>query len=305
MKFIHLSLLTLTAAATLRACPCGCVRPNVDTLPERALGDAGAWSVDIRHDTIDQDERNDAAHAHFVARHRYDTVVLETRAGAATWSLSIPRIERSVSTNLAPPATNTTQSYAGLGDISLSARVEWQGLTLTAGAKLPTGESNRTLATSRRYLQLGTGSTDLLVAARRDFGAPGSTVTGFAQLGAQAPLLSDDNFRPGATVDAALGIRLRLNDELSLAAQVAATRQFRDRNTMGATDAAYAEDLESSVLSTTLTPGVIWAPSASTHLYAYISQPMSTRNYALKPTGATINPVHASTIVSVGLTRRF
>jgi len=305
MKFTHLSLLSLAAAAALKACPCGCMRPSVDTLPERALGAEGTWSVDIRHDAIDQDERNDSAHAHFVARHRYDTVVVETRAGGATWSLSVPRIERIVSTNLAPPATNNTQAYAGLGDASLSSRFEWLGLTFTAGAKLPTGESSRTLATPRRYLQLGTGSTDLLLALRKDFGTKGDMVTGFAQLGTQTPLLADDHFRPGATIDAAIGVRVRLGDELSLAAQVSAARQFRDKNTMGAVDAAYTEDLESSVLSTTFTPGVVWTPNARTRVYAHISQPMSTRNYALKPTGATINPVHASAILSIGLARQF
>lgn len=305
MKFTHLSLLSLAAAAALKACPCGCMRPSVDTLPERALGAESTWSVDIRHDAIDQDERNDSAHAHFVARHRYDTVVVETRTGGATWSLSIPRIERIVSTNLLSPATNTTQAYAGLGDASLSSRFEWLGLTFTAGAKLPTGESSRTLATSRRYLQLGTGSTDLLLALRKDFGQAGETLTGFAQLGSQTPLLTDDRFRPGATIDAAIGVRVRLGDELSLAAQVSATRQFRDKNTMGAVDAVYTEDLESSVLSTTFIPGIVWTPNARTRVYAHISQPMSTRNYALKPTGATINPVHASTILSIGLARQF
>lgn len=305
MNLTRFTFLTLAAAASLRACPCGCMRPSVDTLPERALGAESTWSIDIRHDAIDQDERNDGAHAHFVAHHRYDTVVVETRAGSATWSLSIPRIERIVSTNLAPPATNTTQSYSGLGDASLSGRFDWQGLMVTAGAKLPTGESNRTQAIARRYLQLGTGSTDLLAVVRKDLGAPNAAVTGFAQLGAQIPVLSDDHFRPGATVDAALGIRVRLNGELSVAAQVSATRQFRDRNTMGSVDSAYAEDLESSVLTTTFAPGLIWTPNHKTRVYLYLSEPMSTKNYALKPTGATINPVHASSVVSIGLTRQF
>lgn len=305
MKLTQYTLLSLAAAATLQACPCGCIRPNVDTLPDRALGAESTWSVDFRHDAIEQDERDDSAHAHFIASHRYDTVVIETRTGATTWSLSIPRIERVVSTNLAPPATNSAQSYSGLGDVSLSSRFEWLGLTVTAGAKFPTGESRRTLAISRRYLQLGTGSTDLLLALRKDLGTAGGMVTGFAQLGTQTPLVADDHFRPGATIDAALGVRVRLSDELALAAQVSATRQFRDKNTMGAVDAAYREDLESSVLSTTFTPGIVWTPNARTRVYAYISEPMSTKNYALKPTGATINPVHASTILSIGLTRQF
>lgn len=304
MKTIHLTLLTLAAAASLRACPCGCMRPNVDTLPERALADGNTWSVDLRHDAIDQNERNDGAHAHFVAWHRYDTLAIETRLGDTTWSLSIPRVERIVSTNLLPPATNTTQSYSGLGDASLTARTDWQGMTLTAGVKLPTGQSDRTLAIPRRYLQLGTGSTDLLIGVRKDIAA-GSTLGAFAQITAQAPVAHDDHFRPGSTLDAALGVRIRLGEAVTLAAQISATRQFRDSNTMMAVDAAYAEDLESSVLSTTFTPGVIWSPNAKTRVYAYVSEPIGTKNYALKSSGATINPVHASTIVSIGLTRQF
>lgn len=305
MKLTRLTLLSLATAATLRACPCGCIRPGVDTLPDRAPGAESTWSLDLRHDTIEQDERDGSAHAHFVARHRHDTVIIETRTGATTWSLSIPRIERVVSTNLAPPATNSTQSYAGLGDASLGGRFNWLGLTVTAGFKLPTGQSDRALATARRYLQLGTGSTDLLLALRKDFGTAGDTLTGFAQLGTQTPVLADDNFRPGAIIDAAIGVRVRPADELSLAAQVSAARQFRDKNTMGAVDVAYAEDLESSVLSTTFSLGIVWTPNARTRVYAYISEPIGTRNYALKPTGATINPVHASTILSIGLARQF
>ena len=305
MRFNPLTLLTLAAAASLPACPCGCMRPSVDTLPERALAAESAWSVDVRHDAIDQNERNDGAHAHFVARHRYDTVTIDSRVGGTMWSLSLPRIERIVSTNLLPPATNTTQSYAGLGDASLTTRFDWRGLTVTAGAKLPTGESDRTLNVSRRYLQLGTGSTDLILGLRKDLTDTGSPLASFIQVGAQVPVAHDETFRPGATLDAALGLRLRLNGELTLAAQVSATRQFRDRNTTGQVDAAYAEDLESSVLSTSYTTGLIWTPNDKTHVYVHISEPMSTKNYALKPTGATINPVHASSIVSIGLARQF
>lgn len=281
------------------------MRPSVDTLPERALNAGNTWSADVRHDSINQNERDDGAHAHFVARHRYDTVTVESMLGGATWSLSLPRIERIVSTNAAPPAANTSQSYGGLGDATLTARLDWQGLTVTAGAKLPTGESNRSLAVPRRYLQLGTGSTDLILGLRAGFGGAADTVTGFAQIGTQLPVAHDSHFRPGTTLDAAVGLRARLGAELTLAAQVSATRQFRDKNTMGSADPAYAEDLESSVLTTTFTPGLIWTPNAKTRVYVYISEPMSTRNYALKPTGAPINPVHASSIVSVGLTRQF
>lgn len=295
----------LTAATSLSACPCGCMRPSVDTLPERALGADSSWSVDVRHDSIDQNERNDGAHAHFIARHRYDTVAIETRLGQATWSLSLPRIERIVSTNLLPPASNTTQSYAGLGDANLTARFAWLGLTVTAGAKLPSGESDRALDVARRYLQLGTGSTDLILGLRKDLTGPQATLGGFVQVGMQAPVAHERTFRPGTTLDATLGGRLRLNGELALAAQLSATRQFRDSNTTGRVDAAYAEDLESSVLSTAYTAGIIWTPNARTHVYVHVTEPMSTRNYALKPTGATINPVHASSVVSVGLTRQF
>lgn len=305
MKLSSLTLITLAAAATLQACPCGCMRPSVDTLPERALGEGSTWSVDVRHDSIDQNERDGGAHAHFIARHRYDTVTVESILGGATWSLSLPRIERIVSTNLAPPATNTSQSYSGLGDASLTARLNWQSLTFTAGAKLPTGEKNRALAVSRRYLQLGTGSTDLVLGLRVNFGGASDTVTGFAQIGSQLPIAHDANFRPGATIDAAIGLRAKLGAEVTLAAQVSATRQFQDKNTMGSVDSAYAEDLESSVLTTTFTPGLIWTPNAKTRVYMYLSEPMSTKNYALKPTGALINPVHASSVVSIGLTRQF
>lgn len=305
MKHPILTSLTLLAAASLTACPCGCMRTSVDTLPERTLGAGSTWSVDVRHDTIDQNERNDGEHAHFVGKHRYDTVTIESHVGDTTWSLSLPRIERIISTNMAAPATNTTQSYSGLSDASLTARFGWQGFTVTAGAKLPTGESDRTLNIPRRYLQLGTGSTDIILGLRKDITSAGSAFGSFAQIGAQIPVAYDETFRPGATLDAALGFRLKLNGELTLAAQASATRQFRDSNTMGQVDATYAYDSETSMLSTAYTTGLIWTPNDKTRVYIHISEPLHTKNYALDSAGAAINPVHASSTVSIGVTRQF
>lgn len=305
MKLHILTYLTLLAAASLKACPCGCMRPSVDTLPERTLGTGNTWSVDVRHDTIDQNERNDGEHAHFVGQHRYDTVTIESHVGDTTWSLSLPRIERSISTNMAAPAINTTQSYSGLSDASLTARFNWKGFTVTAGAKLPTGESDRTLNVSRRYLQLGTGSTDIILGLRKDMTTTGSAFGSFVQIGAQVPVAYDETFRPGTTFDAALGFRLKLNGELTLAAQASATRQFRDSNTMGQVDAAYAYDSETSVLSTAYTTGLIWTPNDKTRVYIHISEPLHTKNYVIDSSGAASNPVRASSIVSIGVTRQF
>jgi hypothetical protein len=74
---------------------------------------------------------------------------------------------------------------------------------------------------------------------------------------------------------------------------------------MGQVDAAYAYDSETSVLSTAYTTGLIWTPNDKTRVYIHISEPLHTKNYVIDSSGAASNPVRASSIVSIGVTRQF
>ncbi|NDA79357.1 MAG: hypothetical protein EBY07_16655, partial [Actinobacteria bacterium] len=129
------SLLALGAITEAQACPCGCVKICVDNLADRpAVTPAAPFVLDVRFDAIDQNERNDAAHAHWYGSHFLTTATVETQLGGQTWTLSVPRVERHLHTDkTAVGATNYTQNLVGLGDIALGTRFAWSGFTVNLG----------------------------------------------------------------------------------------------------------------------------------------------------------------------------
>mgnify|MGYP000394732247 FL=1 len=306
--FLLLALGTYTAA---HACPCGCVKVCVDNLADRSAAREGAYSVDFRYDTIDQDERNSGAHAHFLAYHRILTGTIETQLAGQTWSIAVPRLNRIVRSNIAPTVLNpnpinTRQEVVGLGDISVTTRFAWSDYTIIAGVKLPTGTDDLTLNVSRRYLQPGTGSTDLFLGLRRDYVADGDRPQCFWQLGAQGAVAYDANFRPGTTLTGTVGVRYQLASPLAFSLQATALRQFRDKNTMAAAgNVAYAEDLETAAFSTHLAAGLTYKLAANTSAYLYYSSSLNTVNLADKPNGTEVNVVHSTDVWSVGLSYTF
>lgn len=318
-----LSLLALGAYTEAQACPCGCVKICVDNLADRpAVSEASPFVLDVRFDAIDQNERNDAAHAHWYGSHFLTTGTVETQIGGQTWFLSIPRVERHLHTDkTAVGATNYTQNLVGLGDITVGTRFDWRGFTVNAGLKLPTGNDHIVFADpdgglSRRYLQIGTGSTDLLAGIRKDFGATDSPWSEFVQFQAQGAVAYDANFRPGTTISLGAGVRYKLSDKLAASLQASLLRQFRDKNTMrldpstprqaaAPSKSVYDEDLESGGLTTSLAAGLSYKISGATSAYLFYSQPIETRSYVEKSATSLVNPVHATAIWSLGLSHSF
>ena len=301
------SLLALGAYTEAQACPCGCVRVPVDNLLDRPAAATSPFTVDVRYDYVDQNRRNNDAHAHFLALHRNVTTTLETNLGGQVWSLAIPRVDRTITTNsTAPGAVNTSQDTNGLGDVALSTRFKWSDYTVIAGVKLPTGEDDLTLNVSRRYLQPGTGSTDLMLAVRREYSADADHPWFFWQVGAQGAVAYDAHFRPGSTLTGTLGARYDWTDSLKFSLQTTAIRQFRDKNTMNAAGfTAYAEDLESAAFSTHIAAGLTYQLGAKTSAYLFYSTPLKNNNMASRTNGSLANPVHSSEIWSLGLSHSF
>jgi phenylpropionate dioxygenase-like ring-hydroxylating dioxygenase large terminal subunit len=301
------SLLALGAYTEAQACPCGCVRVPVDNLLDRPSAATSPFTVDVRYDYVDQNRRNNDAHAHFLAVHRNVTTTLETNLGGQVWSLAIPRIDRTITTNsTAPGAVNSSQDINGLGDIALSTRFKWSDYTVIAGVKLPTGEDDLTLNVSRRYLQPGTGSTDLMLAVRREYAADADHPWFFWQFGAQGAVTYDAHFRPGTTLTGTLGARYDWTESLKFSLQTTAIRQFRDKNTMNTAGfTAYAEDLESAAFSTHIAAGLTYQLAAKTSAYLFYSTPMNNNNMASRTNGSLANPVHSSEIWSLGLSHSF
>ena len=294
-----LGLLALGVFTTAQACPCGCVKVCVDNLAERPTAQAGAYTLDLRYDYINQDERNDGAHAHFTAVHRNILATIETQLLGHNVSISVPRIDRSTET-----ATGKGK-VVGLGDITIATRLAWEGYTVSAGLKLPTGTHDLTMLVPRRYLQPGTGSTDVLLGIRKDFGLATDSLTEFLQVQGQASVNSDAYFRPGTLLSLTAGLRYKLSELLAVSLQGTLLRQYRDKNIQGTVDATYAEDLESAGLQQILAAGLSYKFSSSSSAYLFYSEPVKTTNYASKSTGALVNPVHATAIWSFGLMHTF
>ena len=305
------SLLALGVYTEAHACPCGCVRVPVDNLLDRPAAATSPFTIDVRYDYVDQNRRNNDAHAHFFAVHRNVTTTLETNFAGQVWSLSIPRVDRTLRTNILPTLlnpnpVNTSQDVNGLGDIALSTRFKWSDYTVIAGVKLPTGADDLPLNVSRRYLQPGTGSTDLMLALRREYSADADHPWFFWQVGAQGAVASDPNFRPGTTLSGTAGVRYGWTESLNFSLQTTAIRQFRDKNTMNAAGfTAYAEDLESAAFSTHIAAGLTYQLGAKTSAYLFYSTPLKNNNLASRTNGTLVNPVHSSEIWSLGLSHSF
>ena len=283
----------------------------VDNLADRPAAASSPFTFDVRYDYVDQNRRNNDAHAHFYAVHRNVTTTLETSLGGRIWSLAIPRVDRTIRTNITPSLANpnpvnTSQDINGLGDIAVSTRFKWSDYTVIAGVKLPTGADDLTLNVSRRYLQPGTGSTDLMLAVRREYAADAAHPWFFWQFGAQGAVAHDANFRPGTTLTGTLGARYGWTESLNFSLQTTAIRQFRDKNTMNAAGfTAYAEDLESAAFSTHIAAGLTYRLAAKTSAYLFYSTPLKNNNLASRSNGSLVNPVHSSEIWSLGLSHSF
>ncbi len=111
------------------------------------------------------------------------------------------------------PDTILTSSSKGIGDLRITGR--YQGLAddhssgITFGLKLPTGSTNHLLIDGSaldRGLQLGTGTTDLLLGGYH-FGNINRNWDYFAQATLQIALNTHNEFRPGNGINASAGLR--------------------------------------------------------------------------------------------------
>ena len=298
-KSIIVGCVAIGMITAANACPCGCVKVCVDNLADRPGAQAGAYTLDVRYDYINQDERNDGAHAHFTAIHHNILATIETQLLGQNISISLPRIDRATETS------SGRGKVVGLGDITIATRVAWEGCTVSAGIKLPTGKDDLVMFVPRRYLQPGTGSTDVLLGLRKDFGLETDSLTEFVQIQGQASVINDAYFRPGSTLSLSAGARYKLSESLALSLQGTLLRQYRDKNIQSTIDAMYAEDLESAGLQQILAAGLTYKFNPSTNAYLFYSEPLHTSNYVPKANGGLVNPVHATAIWSVGLMHTF
>ena len=229
------SLLLLSAAAlsfapTASACStCGC---SLSTDWEaQGLASGTGLRYDVRYDSLNQDQMRSGtgvANPWPVAGHEDELYTHNTYITTgvdyspnANWgfNLQIPFIYRTHATNGfgGVGVDDGTSTAAGLGDVRLLAR--FQGFEsehhwgVQLGFKLPTGSTNENFnggtaagAPLDRGLQLGTGTTDMLLGVFR-FGKINQDFDFFAQASLQLPLHSYQEYRPGDVLSANLGLR--------------------------------------------------------------------------------------------------
>lgn len=182
-----------------------------------------------------------------------------------------------------------------LGDARASLRVPLnadQNLGLLAGIKLPTGRtkvSNQNNDLAERSLQPGTGTTDMLLGITHHAVLSGPHGW-FVQALWQHALNAHDDYRPGDQVGVDLGWRYVFNQAFSATLQLNAQLRGRDKG-------SNAEPEDSGNRFVHVSPGIVYAFSPNTQLYAF----------AQVPVYAHVNGVQltASRNVAVGLSQRF
>ena len=224
------ALLALAAPAVEACSSCGCTL-NSDWSSQGYTTRSGL-NADLRYDYFDQDELRSGTSS--VDRGAFgfpneqevqqSTLNRNTTLGL-DWSpsrvfgmsLQLPYLDRSHATVAAGDTAVSTSHSRGLGDARLVARYQGFEADLSYGVqfglKLPTGRIDDRFQTGPqagapldRDLQLGTGTTDLLLGGYT-VGAFGTDVYYFASALWQQPLASRDGFRPGTGANVTFGLR--------------------------------------------------------------------------------------------------
>jgi hypothetical protein len=307
---LALALLSMDVAA---CGTCGCSL-NSDWASQGYEFGAG-FNLNLRFDYIDQDQLRTGRTTVDTGSIGYPTgqeIQLRTisrtyllnlsYSPSNNWSINVlvPFTDRTHSTIAEGDVAPSYSRSAGVGDVWLVGR--YQGFTkdhsfgLQLGVKLPTGRIDDTFATGPqagqtvdRGLQLGSGTTDLLVGAYK-FGSIspqwGYFVSGLVQL----PMDSKDGYRPGDALNISAGVRytgftaITPQLQLSLRAEDRESGINADVPNSGATLAYFS-------------PGFTASIGRSLELFAFLQIPIYQRvnGYQLEP----------HYILSVGLNYRF
>lgn len=301
------------APAALACGICGCSL-NSDWASQGYQFGTG-FNVNLRFDYIDQDQLRtgtgtvDKAKIAYPASQEIQLWTISRTfladlcySPTPDWSVSalIPVTDRTHATVAENTAAPSFSRSSGPGDVWLLGR--YQGFSkdrsfgLQLGLKLPTGRIGDTFSrgpargeTVDRGLQLGTGTTDLLVGAYK-FGALAPAWGYFASVLAQIPTGGRDGFRPGNALNLSGGVRytgftaLTPQLQLNLRAEKPETGAHADTPNSGAT-LAY------------LSPGLTASIGPDLELFAFLQIPVYQR-----VTGYQLEPRH---LLSVGVSYRF
>lgn len=194
------------------------------------------------------------------------------------WSVSaqLPVIQRdhNHAVNDTPPMRESWD-LSGIGDLRLSGSRQF---TLSAntsagiriGVKLPSGKIdavNTDGVLAERSLQLGSGSTDMLLGGYYYRMLQGNATTVFAQTQWQRPLTERDGYEPGQQLSADVGLRYALTLATSAMLQLNLLWKEHDRG-------INAEPDETGGRYAYLSPGVSHALTPRVQIFGFVQLPL-------------------------------
>ncbi|HEY2395254.1 MAG TPA: hypothetical protein VGH81_04620 [Rudaea sp.] len=299
MQFVkHMLIAGLATGAIVpnmaAACSaCGCTL-NSDWASQ-GLAASGGWRFDVRYDFFEQDQLRSGTDS--VRRsdltfptdqevqqntiNRNTTLALDYSPNK-DWGFTamLPWFDRSHATIAEGDTEVSTSHDKGIGDLRLIARYSGfdaqRGTGVEFGIKLPTGQFNSPFASGPqqgqlldRGLQLGTGTTDLLLGVYK-FATLTPDWGYFAQLQLQQPLNSREDFKPGTGVNLNLGLRYTANATFVPQVQINARVEKREQG-------AEADIENSGATLVYLSVGGTWNISPRLSAYAFLQAPMYQR----------------------------
>lgn len=307
------SAAALAPSLALACSACGCTLSS-DWGSQGIAAAGSGWRADVRFDYFDQSQLrsgtdsvsrsdkalpNDAEIQQYTINRNYSFGLDYSHRDWGV-SFALPWYDRSHATIAAGDSGTSTSHDRGVGDLRVLLRYsgfDAQRQTgIQVGLKLPTGRFTGDFATGPqagqaldRGLQLGTGTTDLLLGAYR-FGAFTSDWGYFGQVLLTQPLDSRERFRAGTGVNFNIGFRYTASQiwvpQLQLNARI-------ERRESGAN-----ADMENSGATLLyLSPGVTWNLSRRLSAYAFVQVPLYQRVNGLQ--------IEATQLGSVGFHYKF
>ena len=306
--------LALVAAPAAQACgACGCTLHS-DWATQGYAVQPG-FRFDLRYDYFNQDQLRSGTKS--VGRgsleipnemeiqektiNRNLTATLDYSPNA-DWgvTLLVPLFNRYHATTAPGDADSSFSQGNGLGDVRVLGR--YQGFSdshsfgVQFGVKLPTGDTKQTFNAGAqagealdRGLQLGTGTTDLLLGVY-GFGELAPDWGVFGQVLFQKPLAEKDGFKPGDGVNANVGLRYTGHAGFTPHLQLNMRAEGRESGVNADID-------NSGATLVYLSPGVTFNVSQRFQVYAFAQVPVAQRVNGLQ--------IEPRSSYSVGLHWRF
>ncbi len=300
---------SLHASSALACSACGCTL-NSDWSSQGLAASTGL-RMDFRYDYFNQDQLrsgtdtvsrdtltlpNDSEIQQYTINRNYNLGLDYSPNKRWGINVQVPWSDRSHATIAEGDTGISTSHDAGVGDLRILGRYQGfdaqQRTGIEFGIKLPTGRFNDTFDSGPqqghivdRGLQLGTGTTDLLLGVY-NFGSLAQDWGYFASALINQPLNSREDFKPSAGINLNGGLRYTASSTFVPQVQVNARIEKREQG-------ANADVDNSGGTLVYLSPGATWNLSRRFSAYAFFQVPLYQRVNGLQ--------IEATQFVSVGL----